>query len=75
MEGKRVLLCYNVFMKKIIALFIVLIPTLAWSQPSSEFQTVKHDFGFVQQGGHLEFNFEYVNAGTEILDIQSINTS
>jgi len=63
------------FMKKFIAMLIVLLPTLAWSQPSIEFQTEKHDFGFVQPGAQLEFNFEFTNAGTDILDIQSINTS
>ena len=56
-------------------MLIVLLPTLAWSQPSIEFQTEKHDFGFVQPGAQLEFNFEFTNAGTDILDIQSINTS
>jgi Protein of unknown function (DUF1573) len=69
------LLCYNVFMKKIIALLFVLLPTLAWSQPSIEFETDKHDFGFVRQGDLLEFNFEFTNAGTDILDIQTLNTS
>lgn len=69
------MLCYNVFMKKIIVLLMVLMPTLAWSQPSIEFQTEKHDFGFVRQGERLEFNFEFTNGGTEILDIASLNTS
>jgi len=62
-------------MKKIITLFIILIPTLAWSQPSIEFQTMKHNFGYVRQEDQLEFNFVFVNAGTEILEVQSINTS
>lgn len=62
-------------MKKIITLIIILIPTLAWSQPSIEFQTMKHNFGYVRQEDQLEFNFVFVNAGTEILEVQSINTS
>jgi hypothetical protein len=62
-------------MKNFIFLLIVLSPALAWSQPSIEFQTEKHDFGFVRQGEVLEFNFELTNAGTDVLDISSINTS
>ncbi len=62
-------------MKKIIFLLVVLYPALAWSQPSIEFQTEKHDFGFIRQGEQLEFNFELTNAGTDILDITRVNTS
>jgi hypothetical protein len=62
-------------MTKFIILLLVLYPALAWPQPSIEFQTEKHDFGFVRQGEQLEFNFEFTNAGTGVLDIQSINTS
>ena len=62
-------------MRKFVVLLVVLYPALAWSQPSLEFQTKKHDFGLVRQGEQLEFNFEFTNAGTDVLDIQSINTS
>jgi Protein of unknown function (DUF1573) len=62
-------------MRTCIVLLAVLYPALAWSQPSIEFQTEQHDFGVVRQGEQLEFNFEVTNAGTGVLDIQSINTS
>jgi hypothetical protein len=62
-------------MKKIIIILAVLFPTLAWSDPSIEFQTEKYDFGFVKQGEQLEFNFEFTNTGTDILKIEDIKTS
>jgi len=71
---RKNVLCYNVFMKKII-LILLLFPTFAWAQPTIEFTTEKHDFGDVIQGAQLEYTFEYINAGSDELIVKEVNTS
>jgi hypothetical protein len=74
-SGKLGILCYNLFMKKILFLLFILIPTLAWAQPSLEFKNEKHDFGTIGQGQQLEYAFEFTNTGSEELIIKRVNTS
>jgi len=71
---KKNVICYTVFMKKII-LILLLFPTVAWAQPALEFTTEKHDFGNVIQGTQLEYTFEFINAGSDELIIKEVNTS
>jgi hypothetical protein len=67
-------ICYNVFMKKLV-LMLLLFPAVAWSQPALEFTTEKHDFGNVIQGAQLEYTFAFINAGSDDLIIKEVNTS
>ncbi|MBF0560224.1 MAG: DUF1573 domain-containing protein [Nitrospirae bacterium] len=62
-------------MKKILLIFVVLFPALAWAEPVINFQTERHDFGNVMQGSLLEFTFEFSNIGTEDLILGKVNTS
>jgi len=62
-------------MKKILFIAVVLFPVLAWSEPSIEFQTEKHDFGCVSEGEQLEFTFVFSNTGSNDLIIKDIKTS
>jgi len=62
-------------MKKIIFVFIAFFPVLAWAGPVIHFDSEKHDFGNVRQGGQLEHTFEFINAGTDDLIIDKVNAS
>jgi len=63
-------------MNKIFFLILVLCqPTLAWSQPSIEFVTEKHDFGQVMRGEEVEYSFIFKNKGTDELVVNSLTTS
>lgn len=58
-----------------VIILFVCFPALGWADPAIEFQTDKHDFGKVIQGGQLEYQFEFTNRGKDELIIDSVNTS
>ena len=68
-------MCYNTIMKNILFVMFILLPALAWAQPSVEFKTETHDFGAVAQGPQLEYTFQFTNTGSEELIIKGVNTS
>lgn len=59
---------------KSVILLMILLPTLAWAEPSIVFQTEAHDFGDVRQGEQPEFAFEFSNGGTDDLVIAQVTT-
>ena len=62
-------------MKKVILIMALLVPSLAYAQPSIAFKDEVHDFGEVLQGVELEHTFEFTNSGTEDLEITKVSTS
>jgi hypothetical protein len=58
-----------------VLLLLLLIPSLALSQPRIQFQTEQHDFGPVPRGSLPEFIFEVTNAGDQVLEILDVGTS
>ncbi len=64
-------------MKRITAslLFILIVPALAYAQPSILFQAVNYDFGMVNQGDKIEHLFEFVNDGDAELVIEKVSGS
>ena len=52
-------------------IFLLLIPTVCFSQPSIEFDKERFDFGEVSSG-MIEHSFEVTNTGTEDLIIEEI---
>ena len=63
-------------MNKIFFLILALCPpTLAWSQPSIEFVTERHDFGQVMRGEQVEYSFKFTNKGPDELVVISLGTS
>lgn len=62
-------------MKIFILLLVLLLPSLAYAQPSLSIDNETHDFGEVKQGVQLEHTFEFENTGTEDIEITDIKTS
>ncbi len=62
-------------MKTIILALLLILPALAYAEPSIQFESQTHDFGEVQQGVQLEHTFEFENAGTEDLIIKQVAPS
>ena len=62
-------------MKKFILIMALLVPSLAYAQPSITFKDEVHDFGEVLQGVELEHTFEFTSSGTEDLEITKVSTS
>jgi hypothetical protein len=62
-------------MKKMVFLIVMLLPALAYGEPSINFDAEQHDFGQVSQGEQLEFAFHFSNAGTDDLSIKRITGS
>lgn len=62
-------------MKKIILFLILLLPMLAYAQPSIKIENEMHNFGEVKQGTQLDHTFEFENTGTEELEIKGLKTS
>ena len=62
-------------MRKSLVILVLLLPALAYGAPSIRFTTELHDFGTVNQGEFLEFNFEFTNAGDEDLLIRRLTAS
>ncbi len=60
-------------MKKIIIIVLVLIPALAFAQPSITFEEETHDFGLVKKERPLEHTFEVLNSGTDELIITRLD--
>jgi hypothetical protein len=54
------------------AFFVLLFPVLACAQPSIHFETMKRDFGTVNQKDKVDFEFHFVNKGTEDLVIEKV---
>lgn len=59
----------------LIAIFVLLLPSIASGQPAIEFMTETHDFGKIPQGGQLEYSFEFTNKGRDELVINSLAAS
>jgi len=59
-------------MKIMILALILVLPALAYAEPSIQFEDPSHDFGEVQQGLQLEHTFEFENTGTEDLIISRV---
>lgn len=60
-------------MKRIILILFLLLPALAYAQPSIKFENETHDFGEIEDPGEFEHTFEFTNGGTEdllILDLK-----
>jgi hypothetical protein len=53
----------------------MLLPALAYGEPSINFEAEQHDFGQVNQGEQLEFAFHFSNTGTDDLSIKRITGS
>lgn len=62
-------------MRRIVIMFAVLFPALAYAGPFISFENELHDFGFVTQGILLEHAFEFTNVGTEELLIERLTPS
>jgi len=63
-------------MRKLICLAaLILLPAIAFAQPSIVFDTEKHDFGTVERGKTLEFSFEFRNEGKDDLIIKRVSPS
>jgi len=45
------------------------------NSPQIYFQDLKHDFGKVQQGPQLQYNFKFTNTGAQPLKIDKVQTS
>ena len=64
---------YYIDMRKIIfAAFLLLLPAIAFAQPSIVFDMEQHDFGTIEKAGVLEFSFDFRNEGTEDLEINKV---
>jgi hypothetical protein len=60
-------------MKKIILVaFMLLLPAIAFAQPSIVFDMEQHDFGTIEKSGPLELSFDFRNEGTEDLEINKV---
>jgi hypothetical protein len=60
-------------MKKIILVaFMLLLPAIAFAQPSIVFDKEQHDFGMIEKNSSLEFSFDFRNEGTEDLEINKV---
>jgi hypothetical protein len=70
-EGKREVRLVN----KIVIVFLLCLPSLAYGAPSIEFVREVHDFGYVAQGEQLEYTFVFTNRGTDELVIKKLETS
>jgi hypothetical protein len=56
-------------------LFLLIVPALAYAQPSILFHDVAYDFGTVSQGDKIEHLFEFVNDGDAELVIEKVSGS
>lgn len=62
-------------MKKIVIMVLLCLPAMAYAQPSIDFASEIHNFGFVTQGERVEYAFEFANKGTEDLVIERLASS
>ena len=64
---------YYIHVEKIILIaFILLLPAIAFAQPSIVFDMEQHDFGMIEKSGPLEFSFDFRNEGAEDLEINKV---
>lgn len=61
--------------RTLIILFLLIIPAIAYSQPSIQFGEETHDFGTVAKGETLENTFVFKNIGDEELVIERLGHS
>jgi len=54
---------------------ILLLPVLAYAQPSITFDSEEHDFGTVAPVDTIEHVFEFTNTGDQDLVIQKLSSS
>ena len=54
-------------MKRLIVILLLLLPALAYAQPSMKFVAESYDLGYVKQGVRLSYTFEFENVGNEDL--------
>jgi hypothetical protein len=59
-------------MKKNIFILIFLLATILFAKPAIKFKTTTIDFGEVEGGKIVDINFEFENAGTDILYIKNV---
>lgn len=62
-------------MRKILIILILLLPALAYAQPSIKIGSDSYNFGDVTSGAQLEHVFEIKNNGTEVLVIKKVTGS
>jgi len=68
-------LWYTGGMTRLWVLLAMLLPAIAWAEPSIRFSAEQHDFGSVLPGASLEHPFTFTNDGTDELIIKDVNTS
>lgn len=56
-------------------LFLLVLSSTAFAQPSISFESLSHDFGAVESGQRLEHGFVFKNTGTEELVIEKLEAS
>ncbi len=62
--------------KNILALFFLLIlPSLAFGQPSILFDELIHDFGTVGQEDVVKYVFEFTNRGDQELIVEKVSAT
>jgi len=74
LTGGSYRLCYNLPMKALILILLILVPASVLAQPVIVFQAEHHDFGTVRQGEKLTYTFEFGNTGTDDLVVSQVNT-
>jgi hypothetical protein len=62
-------------LKSLVLIFTLVLPNIAFAQPSIVFDELSHDFGEVEQGEQLEYAFVFWNEGTEELVIEELKPS
>ena len=62
-------------MRKFILIIVLLIPSVAFAQPSIKFPEESYDAGRVTEGARIEHIFEFANEGTENLMIEKLRPS
>lgn len=64
---------YN--MKKLLLVFLFLMPAICFAQPSLNFNEQSYDAGSVSQGEIVKHAFEFTNSGDQELLIQKVSGS
>lgn len=60
-------------MKTIIFILLLIVPALAFAQPSITFEEESYDFGIVKRDEPLEHTFEVLNSGIDELVITRLD--
>jgi len=63
-------------MKKVFfIIFLLIFPSIAFSQPSIDFKTDSYDVGTVPPGDKIEHTFDFKNSGNEDLEIKRLSSA